>query len=739
MEVKNSSKEMTEFTVADDLAEDKQTRKRQEQEDALADLATSLSTTFGEYVDNKAAIERRLIRDYTQYHGQYYKEEEVGFNETSVDGRSTSKRSKVFVNITRSKTDSAEARMSDMLFPNDDRNWDIQPTPVPELSHALSNKQPLQLAGQDIMKPAAPGQEPQPMTEGDLAAAEIADAHERCKKMKQEIDDQFVEANYPVEARKAIRDAVILGTGILKGPMQVGKTRRAWVPVAGQNDEVVHVLEIHEVVKPYVYRVDPWNFFPDMAVSDIRDAEMTFEVHYKTPQQMKEYLKTPGFMETQVRSVLEKSPKDTHVREHREYMEQKRAIAGIDTGVYDENRYQVVEYHGPITKDIMERLGVSIDEDDPLEMYQAFVWFVGDTVIKFALHHLDSEDKLYSIFNWEKDDSNIFGYGVPYTMRAPQQVINASWRMIMDNSGLSTGPQIVINRRAIRPADGSWEMTPRKIWHVIEEDIDVSKVFKTFNIDSHQQELLNIFNTAKQLADEETNLPMMAQGMPGTVGRTFGGMSMAMNAANITLRRAVKYFDDDITMPIVTRFYDWNMQFNKKPEIKGDFEVKATGSSVLLVKELQSQGLLALMQYVGHPVFGPMLREDELLRLTAKSMHVNPQSVVKDSATIAKERAEAQQAAEQAGPQVSPDTQAKLEAQMQIAQMNAEQKNRELEFRMIELQQRGEELVATLASKENISIAEAETKYNLKGAEMDWDMQKFYDELRVKQQQGSGI
>lgn len=713
-----------------DLEADKNTKKRLLQEDALASLASELTTTLLEYISDKAPIEQRMLADYAQYHGSQYTGVEEKFNESNMTVDPN--RSTVVVNVTRSKADSGIARVSNMLFPTDDRNWDIQPTPVPELAQMLQNKQPLQMAGQDVMKPAAEGQEPQPMTEADLAVAEMEDAQDRANRMRKEIDDQLEECKYAIEARKSIRDAGILGTGILKGPMQIGKVRKAWVPHRGKDGQVIHALKIQEVVKPYIYRVSPWNFFPDMSVSDIRDAEKTFELHYKTAQQMREYLRTPGFMKTQVKKVLEMGPGVSKIRDNSIYMAQMRAIAGLANSLMDDNRYQVAEYHGPVSKHILEMMGMDVDPDECLEEYQAFVWFCGGVVIKFALHHLDSEDKLYSIVNWIKDDASVFGYGIPFSLRTPQRVITAAWRMVLDNAGLSSGPQIVINREAVTPADGSWELSNRKIWYVDDEEIDIRQAFATFNIDSHQQELMNIYYEGKRLADEESSLPMIAQGMAGTTGRTASGMNMAMNAANTTPMQFVRNFDDDITIPILGRTYDWNMQFNPKEDIKGDYEIRALGSSALLVKDMQSQGLLAIMQYTGHPTFGPLIKGAKLLRMAVSSMKINPDDVVKDDVTIKKEEDDARAAAEQAGPQITPDVQAKIDAQLQIAQLNSDDKEKALQAKLIQVQTEADKLLAQLASNEQITQEQARLKYNIHINEMDLDAQKFYDELEFK-------
>ena len=92
-------------------------------------------------------------------------------------------------------------------------------------------------------------------------------------------------------------------------------------------------------------------------------------------------------------------------------------------------------------------------------------------------------------------------------------------------------------------------------------------------------------------------------------------MALLHNSANTVFRSIVKNFDDDVTTPDIRRAYDWNMQFNEKPEIKGDYEVDARGSLVLLMRELQAQNLMVIaIQLGGHPIFGPMLRNRELLK-----------------------------------------------------------------------------------------------------------------------------
>lgn len=107
-------------------------------------------------------------------------------------------------------------------------------------------------------------------------------------------------------------------------------------------------------------------------------------------------------------------------------------------------------------------------------------------------------------------------------------------------------------------------------------------------------------------------------------------MSLLNNNANVITRDSVKNWDDGVTHGFLTRMYDWNMQNSPNEEIKGDYEVDARGSSVLLSKEIQAQNLMALgANYAPSPLFGPMMKPIELLRKIVQAMHVAQDDIVK--------------------------------------------------------------------------------------------------------------
>ncbi len=617
-------------------------------------FASRLSRLCSDQVAKKNQIEQRWLDDLRQYHGEYAADESAKL--------ARQKGSEVFVNITRNKTNAAEARLQDMLFPTDDRNFGLYATPVPELDY-LSKQQP------EAPDEAEPIQQAR-----DIKSA----ANESALAMQEVIDDQLLESRYHIKARDIIHDACQLGTAVIKGPIIIGRTKKRWDVMP----DGMSVLQIVEALEPTVERVDPWDFFPDMSAKSVDEAEFVFERRRLSKKQLRDMANLPGVLVSQLREIVKLGAKNTHIA--KDFTDDIRNITGINT-VGEGNKYEIWEYHGPISKtELMDAMSMAdeqlteYEEDELDDEVEATVFFAGDRVIKVSINPMDSDERPFSVFNWEKDESSVFGFGVPCLMRSAQKVINASWRMMMDNAGLSVADQLVINKELLYPADGSWDMTPKKIWYLRDKTRSVQEAFSSFSTPSHQVELANIFGMARQLADEETNLPLIAQGEMGPhTTKTSSGMAMLMNSSNIVLRKAVKNWDDDITRPLITRFYDWNMQFNEKAEIKGDFSIEARGSGALLVREKQQENLMIYSNLsMSIPEFAKRRDWGELDREIAKSLEVPYDQITLDDDEIAE--MEAMQM-ELASMQVDPAEQ-KMQLDMQLRQVDLQIKQQRLQL-----------------------------------------------------------
>lgn len=737
-------------------------------EDKLQALGASLSQQRDEWIRSRYSygIDKRWLEDEDQYNAkdninraasQMMTSVEQGYPVTTQHAKPH--RSTVFIGMTRQKANSAEARLADILLPTDDRNWGIQPTPNPKLmSMAQSDEMAFDpQSGGPVVNPETG----QPVKHKEIARSVMEMARQKAKCMQNEIEDQLIECDYNSELRKAIHDAAVLGTGVIKGPIVMNRTRKAWQPYTDAQGEMVHQLEIVQELNPASFRVDPRNVWPDPACGeDIHDGKGIYERTQMTGKQVRDLAKQPGYMKEQLRKVLEEGPKrSVTMQELRDETERDQTRA----------TYDMWEYWGEIKKEDLRACGAHIsegeegEEDDELMTVSACVVIINNVVVKAYLNPLENGDLPYDFYVWEKKAASCWGYGIPYLMRAQQKVLNAAWRQMMDNAGVSSGPQIVVKPSVIQPADKQWQLSSRKIWYATDDVDDVSKAFSTFEFNSHQGELAQIIKMAAELADQETGVPMLMQGEKGSAPDTVGGMQMLMNNSNVVLRRLVKQFDDMVTKPHIRRYYDYNMMYNEDEEVKGDFTIDARGSSALLVRDIQNQAFLNLLSAGANPIYGMYLDTQKLFEKALQAQHIDPAEVFKSEEEIDQIRENQKKQAEQ-GPAPDPAMQvaqmraeadmqraqlqnqgdmAEIQARMQIAQQEADMKlqtlQQESQIRMQELALQREIEMLKMSNEQNLTLEQIKAKLADTAIKERGRKELFAAEQRLKLSVGSGI
>ena len=603
--------------------------KKVSKKGSIHNLAHHLLKLAKEQVSAKVEIEERWIDDTRQYHGMYDSQTEARLR--------AGKKSRSFVRLTKSKTDGWSARLADMLFPTDDKNWGIAATPVPDIG---------QNVGQ-VGQPALMGIQPRPDLVGNQPDTDSAKA--AAVLMEREIDDQFKESRFNASARRVIEDGCIIGTGVLKGPIVSDKRKAAWGVAEDGPSSGTFVRAESPDPAPVYLRVDPWSFFPDMSATTVDDAEFFFERHFMTPKQMRALARVPGFSADTIQDLLEADATEDSPG----YMAELRSLAGLPTA--QSPRYEVWEYHGELDADDLALAGLASGKMSVLDTMRVIVWFCGDKVLKFGECMLDSEEPVYSVFCLEEDPASIFGVGVPHLMRDSQSALNASWRMALDNLGMSACPQIVVDKSKITPVNGSYDLRPWGVWEKKGDGQDSRPAIDVLQIDARFVELQQVIALATKFADDETSLPLVSQGESGVhQTQTAHGMAMLMGSANVIFRRVVQNYDDNITTPLVRRAFDWNMQFSKREDIKGDFAVVARGSSVLLVREMQAHNLMAMaLHFSAHPILGPLTKTAALYRELVKAHMLSEDTIVKTDEEISREQQAAEQAAQQAAEQAA--------------------------------------------------------------------------------------
>ena len=143
-------------------------------------------------------------------------------------------------------------------------------------------------------------------------------------------------------------------------------------------------------------------------------------------------------------------------------------------------------------------------------------------------------------------------------------------------------------------------------------------------------EILAIIDKAQDLMNDETNLPLVAQGDQGAHAKqTAHGMSLLVAAVNIVFKFAARNWDNQITVPNLRRLYAWNMQFDPDDGLKGDMEVSARGASHLLVKEVMAQNLMMLTNLAAtNPELAQVFKVPSMARKLVQALHLPADDLV---------------------------------------------------------------------------------------------------------------
>ena len=305
---------------------------------------------------------------------------------------------------------------------------------------------------------------------------------------------------------------------------------------------------------------------------------------------------TPGYIDSQIDLVLLEGPQ-MPVTETRDYAPR--------TAQQDRTPFDIWYYTGTLEREDIEAAGCDCSGMQD-EQINASITMVNNRVIRAALNPLDSGEFPYDVLVWQGREGYWAGIGVGEQIDVPQRGTNAATRSMMDNNGMSSGPQIICLRNVIQPADGKLEITPRKLWYANEDaDIqDVAKAFIVINIPSMQVETMAIIQFFLKMAEDVTGLPMLLQGQQGKAPDTVGVTQILNNNASAVLRRLARLFDDNITEPHIGRYYDWLMQYGEDQEEKGDFSIDARASSVLVERDIQNNAVVQMLALSTNPAFG---------------------------------------------------------------------------------------------------------------------------------------
>lgn len=700
-----------------------------------AQLEHTIARKIRDAIDSRASsgIEEVWAEDEDQYNGVDAVNAPTGVVKTRDQAPRRTKsggRSTVYLNITQPKTQTAVARVQEMLVPHDERPFAVTRQPIPDIDEliAAQSQVPVRL-GDGTMVPAAVAGE-----------AMNAKADKLAEKKETWIDDKFVEGSVYGEMRKVIRSAGRYGTGCLKGPFPVMRTRKKWSVADG-----IGRLDVMQSIEPTSRCIRIQDCFPSPDCGEcIHDGSYFVERDYLTLRKLADLAALPDYDQGAIAVAMEEGPRVIGGNN-----DLRRDNAG-DT-FNEAELFEVYYVYTHLAPEDLVLLGLDngmpegesrLDENERVgPPMAAIATMVNGRCIKCTVNPLETGDFPYDFFLWDVVDGQPWGRGIPHKMGVAQRGLNAAVRKQLENAGLSGGPQIIFTRGAVEPMDTKWEITGRKLWAFNPTDAigDITKAFAVFNIPSMQEQLGAIIQFWLEMADVLTNMPLMMHGMlkEGATPETLGGMRLMMSNMTSPLRVIAKQYDDQLIVPHLNRWNTWYMQDPNVPiELKDDSTIKARGASALVQRAEDGDFLVMLWASKGDPDL--KLDPAKLVREIAKARGFSMNTVQYTEDEWKRKQAEMAQQQPPADPRIQA-AQIRNEGIQIESQARAEQAQAEREFKA---QQAAEDRASAevlraaeldlqameLAGKQQISLSQV--KAMLAGKAMDNRLAT--DEMRLK-------
>ena len=606
-------------------------------------IVTFVTERYKKADDDRYSDEQRWIKSYRNYRGIYGPD--VQFTSTE--------KSNIFVKVTKTKVLAAYGQIVDVLFGNNKFPITIDPTVLPEgIQDAVHfNKDsapsaPAQGPDGAPMPAPAPTEMPKPSSsklifqelnqqwqekmEGVQDSAQegvgslpesvnFFPAFEAAKKMEKKIWDQLEESSASKQLRTAAFEMALFGTGIMKGPFAVDKEYPNW------DDEGNYTPTVKTM--PKCSAVSVWDFYPDPDATSMEDAEYVIERHKMSRTQLRALKRRPFFRDNAIDMAV-----DMGENYQREWWEQVMADDAQETRA---ERFEVLEFWGYVDIDMLKSYDVDIPSElKDADQVSANIWVCNGRVLRLVMNPFTPTYLPYYAVPFEVNPYSFFGVGLAENMDDTQTLMNGFMRMAVDNAALSGNMIIEIDETNLVPGQ-DLSVYPGKVFRR-QGGAPGQSIFGT-SFPNVSNENMQMFDKARVLADESTGMPSFAHGQTGVqgVGRTASGISMLMSAANGSIRTVVKNVDDYLLSPMGKAFFNFNMQFDFDPSIRGDLEVKAQGTSSLMANEVRSQRLLQFLQVVQNPVLAPFAKMDYLIREIAESMDLDPDKVVNNMSEAA--------------------------------------------------------------------------------------------------------
>jgi hypothetical protein len=582
----------------------------------------------------QADIDKIMLRSLAQRNSEYTSDK---LSEIAKQGGS-----KIFIGLTGVKCRAAEAWINDVMV-GEQKPWRLKPTPEPELPPFAEQMLVNQVMADweynvDVMGNVPSEQDVFESAKNMRTTIEHElrdEASKRAKKMETRIDDHFTEGNFKKAFDECITDIVTLKAGIIKGPILRKRKKIKW------RKSLIDGRTVHQVVDEVVHeweRVSPFDMYPSAGTETCQEGELVERVRF-TRKSLLDLRGVPNYLDDAIDIVLQRYGQGgitstwTSTDKERAKLEDKGDIT-----TKDRNNIEGREYWGSVQGAMLIQFGYDKDgrgnKIDPIKEYEINAIKVGQYIVYLTVNHDPLGRRPYAHSGWGKVPGSFWYQGVPELMSDLQRVCNASVRSLVNNMGISSGPQVIIDDiNRIAKGQNITSLRPWKIWQFVNSIRSQIKAIDFFQPSSNAEELMGVFNHFMKLADDFTGIPAYTHGneRASGAGRTASGLSMLMNSAARGIKKVISRLDMDLLGPSIMREFEWHMLYDPDESIKGDVTVEPQGILAMIIKEQMASQRLEFLAATNNDLDAEIMGTEgraNVLRAAAEPLQLGPRPVV---------------------------------------------------------------------------------------------------------------
>lgn len=562
----------------------------------LRQIGHDLSSLFTTYASDRLLTEQKYMRNLRQYLGIY---------DPEIEAQLDAKRSRAYPRITRVKCISMLSRIMNLMFPGNERNWQIDASPSAEMKPEDVATAVRELQAERTEE----GGEPPEVDEAFLDMAVNRLARKRAEKLTLLIDDQLMEiggdqtVDWISLNRKVVESGIRYGLGVLEGPFVKIEKKVLW----GTTSPGAFAAAERTIRKPMYEFLSVWDFYPDMS-SKTLPGDGYFIRKVLGRSDVRKLANRPDFFGDQIKKYLVQNTNGNYMPKTFETeLRTMGAAANVNTQTIQkpDGKYEIIIWKGPISAAKLMQLGVEVPEANRADDVESEIWMIDSHVIKADINawsKMGCTVRTVHCFVFDENDTSPIGDGLPNVMRDDQMSIAAATRMTLDNASVTCGPNLEVNTQLMQAGQDITAVEAYKVWYRDDDGLTAQyPAVREIKIDSHLAELQAMVKMFMEFSDITTFVGPATggdqQNQPSEPMRTAAGASMVRGDAALPFKDIVRNFDF-FTQSVILSLVQFNRRFNPAYAQEGDYDVIARGATSLIAKEVRGMQLDVLAQTI---------------------------------------------------------------------------------------------------------------------------------------------